>query len=121
MESGIRLLCEKGLDRNHPRLSSALEALEREQDRLYSGIGEVGRIFDGTGYGGSQAIRAALFAQAGAEDHFLVKNQIQLALAVFEVVLRIRTLDDLIEEYKSKPVYRQGAVWPGIYHLRLLA
>jgi hypothetical protein len=121
MECGIRLLCEKGVDRNHPTLSSALEALGREQNRLYGGIGKVGRILDDTGHGGSHAIRAALFAQAGAEGHFLLKDQIQLALAAFEAVLKIRTLDDLIEEYKGTPVYRQGAVWPGIYHLRLLA
>lgn len=124
IESGIRLLCEKGVDPCHPILSNALHALERETDRLDRGIGKVGRILDDRGLGGSQTIRAAVFAYAGVEDkpfaHF-VREQIDRALAAFKAVLTIDTMDDVVEMYKGKPVYRPDQLWPSIYHLRLLA
>jgi hypothetical protein len=34
MESRIRLLCEKGVEANHPVLACALESLEKDTDRL---------------------------------------------------------------------------------------
>lgn len=121
MESGIRLLCEKGVDMHHPVLSRALRALKRETDRLGRGIGTVGPILDQLGFGGSLAIRAALFACAGVEDELFIKEQIALALSAFRAVLAIDTKGDLFEEYKGMWVYRQGILFPGIYHLRLLA
>jgi hypothetical protein len=121
IESGIRLLCEKGVDPCHPVLSSALHALERETDRLERGIGRVGRILDDKGLGGSQTIRAAVFAYAGVEDRPFMQEQIDRALAAFKAVLTIDTIDDLVEPYRGKLVYRSDRLWPCLYHLRLLA
>jgi hypothetical protein len=121
MESGVRLLCEKGLDRRHPALAKALLALGKETERLERGIGKVGAILDDLGMGGAQLIRAALFAQAGKEDEPCVQEQICLALAGFKAVLAIDTIHDLVEEYKGRLVFRTGFPWPSIYHLRLLA
>jgi hypothetical protein len=121
IESGIRLLCEKGVDPQHPILASALQALERETDRLDRGLGKVGRILDDPGLGGSQAIRATVFAYAGVEDKPFAQDQIDRALATFKAVLTIDTLDDLLEMYKGKRVYRPDRLWPSLYHLRLLA
>jgi hypothetical protein len=42
IETGIRILCEKGVHRGHPALAKALEALERYPDRLGRGIGNSG-------------------------------------------------------------------------------
>ena len=121
IEAGIRLLCEKGVDVGHPILANALHALEQETDRLERGIGKVGRILDDQGLGGSQTIRAAVFAYAGVEDKPFVREQIDRALAAFKAVLTLNTIDDLVEPYKGKLVYRSDRVWPSIYHLRLLA
>jgi hypothetical protein len=121
LEAGIRLLCEKGVEPCHPIITNVLHALERETDRLERGIGKVGRILDEQGLGGSQTIRAAVFAYAGAEDKPFVREQIAGALAAFKAVLAIDTLDDLVEPYKGKLVYRPHRLWPSIYHLRLLA
>lgn len=76
MESGIRLLCEKGVDAGHPILSRALQALQRDTDRLQRGTGKAGIILDEMGFGGTEMIRAALFAQAGWEEEPHVQEQI---------------------------------------------
>ena len=122
MEAGIRLLCEKGVDSRHPVLSKALQALRGcDEDRLERGLGKPGRILDQLGLGGAQMIRAAVLAYAGVEDEPGVQSQIELALAGFRSVLTIHQVGDLVDEFKGKQVFRPGILWPGIYHLRLLA
>lgn len=121
MESGIRLLCEKDLDPNNASFSKALKALARFPDRLQRGIGKVGPILDEAGFGGSQTIRSALLAQAGKESTPLVQEQIPGALHAFQALLERDAVEDCIERYRGKYVYRDGVVWPDIYHLRLLA
>jgi hypothetical protein len=122
MESGIRLLCEKGLDPSHPVLFKALQALKSSsEDHLSRGLGKPGKILDQLGLGGAQMIRAAVLAYAGIEEEPGVKEQIELALAGFRSVLEINRVDDLSDEYQGKQIFRQGIKWPSIYHLRLLA
>jgi hypothetical protein len=121
IESGIRLLCEKGVDPHHPILANALRALELKTDRLKRGIGKVGDILDERGLGGSQTIRATIFAYAGVEDKPFVQDQTERALAAFKAVQSVDTLDDLLETYKGKLIYRADRLWPSLYHLRLLA
>jgi hypothetical protein len=121
MEAGIRILCEKGLENSQPALAKALLALEKETGRLERGLGKVGAILDNLSLGGAKLMRAALLAQAGVEDAPGVQEQIHLALAAFESVSTITSIDDLVEAYKGKLVFRAGVQWPSIYHLRLLA
>ena len=120
MESGIRLLCEKGVDKCHPILSNALSALRRETSRLNRGIGNAGAVLDQLGFGGPLTIRAALFA-GGGEGEPCLREQIALALSAFRAVLAVDRTDDLVDEYRGRQVYRQNIQWPSIYHLRLLA
>jgi len=121
MESGIRLLCEKGLEANQPVLARALLALEKHTDRLVRGLSKTGKIFDERGLGGGELIRAHLFAHAGKEDSSLVQKQIEEALQVFSFAPQLKSLESLYEVYKGKFVFREGACWPSLYHLRLLA
>ncbi len=121
IESGIRILCEKGVDRSHPVLSAALHALENHPERLDRGIGKVGRVLDERGFGGSRMIRSTVFAYAGLEDRAGVGEQVQVALDGFRAVTGVHFPDALAAEYKGRLVYRPGARWPGLYHLRLLA
>jgi hypothetical protein len=121
MEAGIRILCEKGLDASHPALAKALLSLEKETGRLERGFGKVGAILDKLGLGGTELVRAALLAQAGVENAPCLQDQIHIVLAAFRTVLSIDTIEDLVEEYKGKLVFRAGVQWPSIYHLRLLA
>ncbi len=121
MESGIRLLCEKGIEITQPVLASALLALEQNTDRLERGLRKVGKILDDLGFGGGETIRASLFAQAGNEESNFVKKQIEQALENFRSVIPIQSLDELYSPYKDKSVFRNDVHWPSIYHLRLLA
>jgi hypothetical protein len=121
IETGVRLLCEKGLQRHHPVLARALQALEDHPERLDRGIGKVGEVLDERGFGGSQMIRAAVFAHAGVENRPFIKKQVAVALASFQAVRDVTSLEALVEEYKNKLVFKPGVTWPSIYHLRLLA
>ncbi len=120
MESGIRILSEKDLDPRNTAFSKALTALARFPDRLQRGIGKVGPILDDAGFGGSQTIRAALLAQAGKVSSPFVQKQIPGALDAFRAVLERDAVEDFTEGYRGKYIYRDGVVWPSIYHLRLL-
>jgi hypothetical protein len=120
-ESGIRILCEKGVSRHQPQLVRVLEALEGHPERLDRGIGKAGRILDELGFGGAWMIRATVFAYAGLEDKSFVKEQVDQALVGFEAVLEVNAVKEIVEEYKGRLVFKPGASWPGIYHLRLLA
>jgi hypothetical protein len=120
-ETGIRILCEKGVHPRHPALARALGALERYTDRLERGLGKPGRLLDQLGFGGTAMIRAALFAYAGMEEIPCVGEQVLEALAGFNAVLEVESIQDIVEVYKGRLVFRPGVRWPGIYHLRLLA
>ncbi len=121
LESGIRLLCEKGVDSAHPVIASALNATEINASRLDRGLGKVGSALDQLRLGGALMIRAALFAQAGREDRHHVQEQIDIALDGFRAVLAVRSMDDISEPYKGKRIFKPAVEWPSIYHLRLLA
>lgn len=121
MESGLRLLCEKGLEANQPILARALLALEKYTDRLTRGLGKVGSILDDSGFGGSETIRAHLFVQTGKEELPRVQTQIEQALHVFRFAAQIKSLENISRTYRGKLVFHEGICWPSIYHLRLLA
>jgi hypothetical protein len=121
IETGIRILREKGVESSSPVLVNALKALENAGDRLYLGMGKPGKILDQFNLGGSQMIRAYLFAIAGVEDPPFVREQIDLALEAFRSVQTTHSREEMVEPWKGKLVLRSGLVWPSLYHLRLLA
>lgn len=122
IECGIRLLCEKGVEKSNPLLGRALDALATcGPARLEGGIGRVGRWLDELRLGGSEMIRAAVLAYAGVEDLPIVQAQVERALAGFAAVLEVASIADLFDLYRGQRVLKPGLAWPGIYHLRLLA
>ena len=121
IESGIRILCEKGVPGRHPVIAKALKALEQHTERLERGLGRPGKILDEQGLGGAWMIRATIFAYAGVEDRPFVQEQIDEALTGFQAVLVTNSIDELAENHKDKWIFRPGVRWPSIYHLRLLA
>ena len=121
IEAGVRILREKGVVQGHPAITKALNALRKEPDILYRGIGKPGKVLDQLGLGGSQMIRAVVFAYAATEDESWVGEQIKVALDGFQSILSIGNLDDVTCRYKNKLIFKSGARWPSIYHLRLLA
>lgn len=121
LEAGIRLLCEKGVDRSHPALANALRALEAGTDRLENGIGKAGKILDQLGLTGPLLIRSVVFSYAGIENKSFIQDSIRNALDAFYAVAAYPSLDAFTDVYKGKRVIRHGLLWPGLYHLRLLA
>jgi|AutmiccommuBRH23_1029490.scaffolds.fasta_scaffold00280_23 hypothetical protein len=122
METGIRVLREKGMEKSHPVITKALQALSSEDDkRMLRGIGKVGKILDDRNLGGAQMIRATVFAYAGIEDLPFIQEQIKLALSAFEAVTSVKSVHEITEIYKGKLVFLPETIWPSIYHLRLLA
>jgi len=121
VEAGVRLLREKGLEPSHLLLARALDALQAHPERLARGIGKPGPWLDVLNLGGTQMIRAAVFAYAGAEERPGVQGQIEAALNGMDGVLAVQSTAELVETRRGKTVLRAGVVWPSIYHLRLLA
>jgi hypothetical protein len=121
-ESGIRYLCEKGIATDHPVIIQALNAIEmRAKDFDDGGLVRVGKLLDDYHLGGSQMIKACVFAYAGHEEAPFIKNQIDEALSAFHYVSKLQNIEDVFIQYKNKLVFKQTVKWPSIYHLRLLA
>ena len=114
-------MCEKGVEKSHPVLKKALDVLSKIDERLMLGIGKAGNALDENNLGGTQMIRATVFAYAGFEDIKIVQDQILKALVSFQTPASTQTIDDIITPYKRKLIYKPEIVWPSIYHLRLLA
>jgi len=121
IESGVRILCEKGVLKDHPAINTALNALRKEPDSIYRGIGKPGKILDELCFGGSQMIKAVVFAYAGAEHDLCVEKQIKIALEGLEYILSVESIDDITTKCKNKLIFKPTVMWPSIYHLRLLA
>lgn len=120
-EVGIRVLREKGVNPDHPVFAKALEAMSGSDETFARELLRVGRILDQKGLGGSCLIRAVVFAYVAIEDKPFVIEQIEKALEVFQAVLAVHEVSDIADEYNGKLVFKSGAKWPNIYHLRLLA
>ncbi|HWQ45845.1 MAG TPA: hypothetical protein VN376_03200 [Longilinea sp.] len=120
-ETGIRLLAEKGVERSHPVLVSALQVLEDNPTLAYGGIGLPGRVLDDSRFGGAHLIRACVAAYTGLEDRPFILEQVSNTIEVFKKAVQVQSVEDLYEIYRAKKVFRKGIYWPCIYHLRLLA
>lgn len=121
LETGIRILREKGVEKSNPNLSKALKLLKKEVVRLMRGIGKAGIALDEHNLGGTQLIRAVVFAYTGVENIDIVQDQIEKALQSFQTPASTHSIKDVITTFKGKLVYQPDIVWPSIYHLRLLA
>jgi hypothetical protein len=120
-EVAIRFLCEKGVGGDHPLLTKALGALRGSDETFAREFFRVGRILDSKGFGGSYLIRATLFARAGMQTESFVEEQVMKTLRVFEAALGVNSLSDVADTYRGKFVFKPNALWPCIYHMRLLA
>lgn len=122
IETAIRVLCEKGLDCGDSAVSKMLKQLEERTDSFDDGsLSRVGKLLDDLNLGGSQLIRATVFAYAGVEDKPFITEQITRTLDVFRYVVQIKSINDIVLEYQKKLVFKPQVKWPSIYHLRLLA
>jgi hypothetical protein len=120
-ESGIRILVEKGVSLQHPVLVRAMDALDKDSERILQDLGSFGRYFDKLKLGGTKMIQAWLLALGGRYDHPLVAEQVMVALEGMQSVLMVNNFSEATEIWRNHLVFKPGIQWPGIYHLRLLA
>lgn len=121
-ESGIRLLCEKGVDSKNAVLVRAIDAIENLGEEFDQGcLYHVGKLLDEANLGGSLMIKACVYAYAGIDNTAFINDQIDKALAAFQFVTTISQLEDVNMEKNGKNIFRENVPWPSIYHLRLLA
>lgn len=122
VETAVRVLTEKGLGKSHPAISGMLAQLEQRSESFDRGcLSRVGKYLDELNLGGSQMIRATIFAYAGEEGKDFVRAEIQKALDAFETVSRVESMEQITTEHRGKLIFKRGVSFPGIYHLRLLA
>lgn len=122
-ESCIRYLVQKGVESDNPAIRRALKALEdRGEGFDDGGLVRVGKVLDDYHVGGSQMIKACVFAYARQEKKDFVQTQIKEALSAFKYVANLQSVDEVYRLHKNKIyVFGKGVKWPSIYHLRLLA
>ena len=121
-ETGIRVLSEKGVSSNHEVIIRALDALRAREDDFDDGcLKKVGKILDQKQLGGSNLIRAVVFAYTGREDTDYVEKQVRSAIEGFRYVLSVNSIENITMKYKETVVFRENVKWPSIYDLRLLA
>jgi len=120
-ESGIRILIEKGVSLQNLALCRALDALERDTDRIARDLGSFGHYFDDHRLGGARLIQASLLAQGGRKNNPIVAEQVEVALEGMRSVLAVDSFEEATEIRHGQLVFKANMQWPGIYHLRLLA
>jgi hypothetical protein len=56
------------------------------------------------------------------EGHFInLKHDVDFSLANFANVLNCEKSEDVVETHRKKACFKQGVLWPCMYHLRMLA
>lgn len=121
-ESGIRLLCEKGVDSKNTALVRAIDAIENLGEEFDQGcLYRVGKLLDEANLGGSRMMKACVYAYAGIDNTDFMNGQIDKALAAFRFVITVSQMNDVYMEKNGKKVFNENVPWPSIYHLRLLA
>ncbi|MCR4428407.1 MAG: hypothetical protein NUV68_03575 [Caldiserica bacterium] len=121
LEVALRILFEKGVEFHIPELQKALSHLEEGPPFYDKEIHRIGGFLDKSGLGGSSLIRAYLLSRGGRESSPLVKEEIRKVLETFRFLKGVKDLGEVCQEYRGKLVFKPGALWPGIYHFRLLA
>ena len=121
-ECSIRYLIEKGVEPSHPIIQEGLKAIiNKGEDFDVGSMYRVGKPLDELHLGGSTLIKACVFAYTGNEHYDFVIEKIDEALDVFRYVCNVKKITDIYDIYNNKLVFKKGAIWPSIYHLRLLA
>jgi hypothetical protein len=119
-EGAIRFLREMGVRTDNPTFERALRSLIRD-DWFRDTMGVCWTHYPDVGLQGLDLVRAATLAHAGVEDHEIVVQQQYESLRTLLGIMGIRSMDEVIEPFKDKQVFKPGVAFPESYHLRLLA
>lgn len=135
MEVGLRFLAEKGLPSGHEIIACGVKAVAStpkyddaygmsrlladydvhpEKDYSYTGVG----VYLARS---SILLRAGYEALLPADEWVDLQFDVDFSLRSFLSVLSIHSPDDILEERRGRLCFKQGVLWPCIYHLRMLA
>ncbi|WP_017473172.1 hypothetical protein [Amphibacillus jilinensis] len=122
IETYVRLLKEKGVRSDHPKLMEMITYICEGSHVFETGsLRNVGQYLDALNLGGSNMIKATILAYAGFENDSMVQEQINKALQAFQFVTSVQELDDICTFVDGKWVLNKDAYWVSVYHFRLLA
>ncbi len=123
IDSSISYLINRGVEKDHPAMKKAIEALlSAGEDKPYRTTFRGGSALDKGGRGGNEAVKAGVLAELGAENNIIVRNQINISLQYLRDSLSYKTIDDFsIVNSKGIRYYTQDAHFPGANHLNLLS
>ena len=131
MEVGLRFLAEKGIPAQHKTVADAVNALlNTPKDSMAYGIRRpYAKPDEDYAYTGAGVYlpRSSVLLRAGFENILQSSDKIDLnfdivfSLRSFLNVLNIGSPDEIIEPRRGKLCFREGVLWPCIYHLRMLA
>ena len=130
MEVGLRYLVEKGFPHDNEYISKAVNCL-LQKEPFDSAYGFKEPKAPSTDYSltsfGLYLYRSSIILRAGyehliPENHFIdLKHDVEFSLANFANVLNYEKSEDAIETHRKKACFKQGVLWPCMYHLRMLA
>ncbi|MCL2198844.1 MAG: hypothetical protein FWB80_07965 [Defluviitaleaceae bacterium] len=130
MEVGLRYLVEKGFPHDNEYISKAINCfLQKEPfDSAYT-VKEPKTPDTDYSYTsfGLYLYRSSVILRAGyeyllPEGHFIdLKYDVDFSLANFANVLNYEKSEEVVETHRKKASFKQGVLWPCMYHLRMLA
>ncbi|MGE5630799.1 MAG: hypothetical protein ACM3TR_06835 [Caulobacteraceae bacterium] len=118
-ESALRFLSEMGLPKENQVICSGLNALLCSD--WNRGKSNWNMYYPEIGLFGDDIIRTVVFAYFDIEEHDFIQKEIRRAFDCLERVNNISSIEEIIEKYRDKYVYKPGTTLPWLYHLRLLA
>lgn len=123
IDSSISYLLNRGVEKDHPAMKKAVEALlSVREDKPYRTTFKGGNALDEGGRGGNEAVKAGVLAELGAENNIIVQNQMNISLLYLRDSLLYETIDDFsIVNSKGIRYYTRDAHFPGANHLSLLS
>ena len=117
-ESALRFLAEMGFPKEDHVIQNALKPLLNvDWDR---GKGNWTIFCPELGLFGDDLVRATVFSYFGIEDYDFIQCELERTFVCLKKVLDVKSINDIIEPYRGKNIYKPGAALPWSYHLRLL-
>jgi len=123
-DSNVWFLLNFGVERDHPSLQKAVNALLRPSGTApYKTTFPGGPALDADGRGGDRSVFALTLASLACESNEVVASEVDLSLDHFRVAAAHSSLDDFSTCARpgGRRYYKPGARFPGANHMQLLA
>lgn len=123
-DSNIWFLLNYGVERDHPALQKAVNALLHPRtDASYKATFAGGHALDEDGRGGHRSVFAVILTNLQQEHNEIVASEVALSLDHFRAAISHTCLDDFSTSTRSgdRRYYKPGARFPGANHVQVLS